>query len=118
MLSSHSQSVTQRLQWHIKRASCFTRQRLPSASQDVTTTEETLKGVTAELSRLLAADTLEGQKILQSIGQSILPLVLMLIKPGHVILQQVVPLPESTSAIKVSQELLQILQPSPELFRL
>ena len=71
-----------------------------------------------ELSWLVAAVTLEGQKILQSIGQTILPLVLMLIKPGHVILQQVMLLPKSTSAIKVSQELLQILQASPQLFRL
>jgi len=53
--------------------------------------------------------TLEGQKILQSIGKSIFPLVLMLIMPGHVILQQVVLLSKSTSAIKVRQELLQIL---------
>lgn len=40
----------------------------------------------------------------------------MPVKPAHVILQQVVLLPKSTSAIKESQELLQILQTSPQLF--
>lgn len=66
----------------------------------------------------VAAATLECQEILQRIGKGVLPLVLVLVKPGHVIPQQVVLLPGSTSAIKVSQELLQILQATPQLPRL
>lgn len=58
--------------------------------------------------------TLEGQEILQSVGQGIFPLVFMLINLGHVILAQVVLLPKSAPAIKLSQELLQILQTTPQ----
>lgn len=65
------------------------------------------------LSGLSHCGTLESQKILQSVGESILPLVLMFIKPCHV-LQLAMLLPNSTSTIKVSQELLQVLQASPK----
>lgn len=67
-----------------------------------------------ELYWLQSAVTLEGQEILQSVGQGIFPLVFMLINLGHVILAQVVLLPKSAPAIKLSQELLQILQTTPQ----
>lgn len=98
-----------------KLATPSTKPRLPRVSYDVTTKQGTLKGVTGQvvLSGLSRCGTLESQKILQSVGESILPLVLMFIKPCHV-LQLAMLLPNSASTIKVSQELLQVLQASPK----
>lgn len=62
---------------------------------------------------LVIAVTLKGQEILQSVGQTVLPLLIGCRTPG----EQQVP-PGSAPAVKVSQKLFQILQPIPQLLRL
>lgn len=59
---------------------------------------------------LVVAGTLKGQEILQSVGQTVLPLLLGRGTPG---VQQVPP--RSAPAVKGSQKLFQILQPIPQL---
>lgn len=72
-------------------------------------------GVGGDLAGLVLAGTLKGQEILQSVGQTVLPLLLGRGTPG---IQQVPPGSGSAPAVKASQKLFQILQPVPQLLRL
>lgn len=92
--------------------------RIPSPVSERLTRPPGAASVTqlgGDLVGLVLAGTLKGQEILQSVGQTVLPLLLGRGTPG---IQREPPGSGSAPAVKASQKPFQILQPVPQLLRL